>query len=254
VPRWIYTAIILVNLVMLVPPVLIARARVEKTRHPRIHIFPDMDHQASYKPQEHSPLFADGRAMRPHVAGTVARGQLQLDDHFYRGRTGDQWAETFPPQLLVDARFVERGRQRFQIYCSPCHGATGHGDGIVQRRSEALEQAWTVGDLGAAKPRAYPVGHIFNVITNGILTMPPYRSQIPVEDRWAIVAWVRALQYSQAAELATVPAPMQSELRATKPPPEPAGSGPGGTPGTTPGTKPGTKPEGGGAAPGEGGH
>lgn len=240
-PRWIYTAIILVNLVMLVPPVLIARARVQKTRHPRVHIFPDMDWQASYKPQEANPLFADGRAMRPPVAGTVARGDLDLDDHFHRGRTGDQWAETFPPQLLVDARFVDRGRQRFQIYCAPCHGATGHGDGIVQRRSEALEQTWTVGDLGAAKPRAYPVGQIFNVITNGILTMPPYRSQIPEEDRWAIVAWVRALQYSQAAELAKVPAPLRSELNASKPQPAPPGPGGGGT-----------KPGGGGNAPGGG--
>jgi len=252
VPRWIYTAIILVNLVMLVPPVLIARARVEKTRHPRIHIFPDMDHQKSYKPQEASPLFADGRAMRPPVAGTVARGELDLDDHFHRGRTGDRWAETFPPQLLVDARFVERGRERYQIYCAPCHGASGHGDGIVPRRSEALEQAWTVGDLSAAKPRAYPVGQIYNVITNGILTMPPYRSQIPEEDRWAIVAWVRALQYSQAAELAKLPAPRQSELQATKPPPEPAGGGAGGggaggggAGGGTP-AGPGTEPGGGG--------
>lgn len=228
-PRWIYTAIILVNLVMIVPPLLIARARVQKTRHPRIHIFPDMDHQASYKPQEHSPLFADGRAMRPHVAGTVARGQLDLDDHFHRGRTGDQWAETFPSQVLVDARFVERGRERYQIYCSPCHGASGRGDGIVARRSEALLQAWTIGDLSAEKPRGYPVGQIFNVITNGILTMPPYRSQIPEADRWAIVAWVRALQYSQAAELATLPAPRQAELRASKPEPPPTGgSGPGG--------------------------
>ncbi len=216
-PRWIYTAIILVNLLMLVPPVLIARARVQRTREPRIHLFHDMDNQRRFKAQSRNPLFADHRAMRPPVAGTIARGELKADDHFYRGRVGDEWAAVFPSQVTVDAAFIERGRNRFGVYCTPCHGISGHGDGIVARRSQALEQTWQILDLSTEKTRAYPVGQIFNVITNGILTMPPYRSQIPEEDRWAIVAWARALQFSQAAELASLPEVWQQELRKTKP-------------------------------------
>jgi mono/diheme cytochrome c family protein len=245
VPRWIYKAIILVNLLMLIPPVLIARSRTSRSRDARIHLFHDMDNQRRYEAQSPNPLFADGRAMRPPVPGTIARGELAADDHFHRGRRGDDWAATFPAQVTVDDALLVRGRERFGIYCTPCHGISGHGDGMVARRSNKLLQTWVIGDLAAQKARDYPVGQIFNIITNGTLTMPPYRSQIPEQDRWAIVAWVRALQYSQAAEFASLPEERQAELRAVKPPPAPAGGAApsGGTP-PKPGAAP-TKPSGG---------
>lgn len=220
-PRWIYSAIILVNLFFLIPPVMIARARVAKSREPRIHLFHDMDNQRRYAEQSHNPNFADGRAMRPPVPGTIARGELWADDHYYRGRVGDDWASGFPPNLAFTPEFVERGRQRYGIYCTPCHGNAGHGDGIVAKRTQYAEYgAWVVGDLNAEKARNYPVGHVFNIITNGINTMPSYRGAIPVEDRWAIIAWVRALQYSQAVEIASLPADVRADLQADKPGPE----------------------------------
>lgn len=202
-PRWIYTAIILVNMLMVIPPVLIFKNRAAKSRHPRVHLFHDMDNQKRYEPQAESSLFADGRTMRLPVAGTVARGELNRDDHLYRGIVGEDWAIGFPSQVTVDDAFLERGRERYGIYCTPCHGESGHGDGIIPRRTEVSDYGgWTVGDLAAEKARNYPVGHLFNILTNGINTMPPYRSQVSVEDRWAIVAWVRALQFSQAADFA----------------------------------------------------
>ena len=216
-PRWIYTAIILVNVLMIIPPVLIFQARSVKSRNPRIHLFPDMDHQKRFKAQSYNPLFADGRAMRPPVAGTIARGELHADDHFFRGRTGDAWATTFPRQLQITEEFVQRGRDRYAIFCTPCHGMSGHGDGMVKIRSEALEQTWDILDVSTEKARGYPVGHLYNIVANGINTMPGYRSQIPdVEDRWAIVAWVRALQYSQAVDVARLSPEDQTEMRARK--------------------------------------
>ena len=216
-PRWIYTAIIMVNLLMIIPPVLIFKARSEKSRNPRIHLFPDMDNQQRFKEQSENPLFADQRAMRLPVDGTVARGELYLDDHYYRGRTGDAWATTFPSQIAVNEAVLDRGRDRYGIYCTPCHGISGHGDGMVRARSLALEQTWDILDLNTQKARDYPVGHLFNAITNGINTMPSYRSAVTVEDRWAIVAWVRALQFSQAVEVSQVPPEVQGDLNASKP-------------------------------------
>lgn len=222
-PRWIYTAIILVNLVMVIPPVLIFKARASKSRNPRIHLFYDMDRQPRYLAQSTNPLFADGRAMRLPVPGTVAIGELNMGDHYYRGIVDGAWAKSLPSEVTVNSEFIERGRQRYRIYCTPCHGISGHGDGLVARRSTAIsmanpeEIAWTVADLTLEKTRQYPIGQIYNSITNGINTMPPYKASIPVRDRWAIAAWVRALQYSQSAELTSLPPDRQAKLAATKP-------------------------------------
>ena len=214
-PRWIYTAIILVNVLMIIPPVLIFQARSVKSRNPRIHLFHDMDHQKRFEEQSYNPLFADGRSMRPPVAGTVARGELHDDDHFFRGRVGDAWANTFPRQVEVTPELIQRGRDRYGIFCTPCHGISGHGDGMVKRRSEALEQTWDVLDVSTEKARGYPVGHLYNIVANGINTMPGYRSQIPdIEDRWAIVAWVRALQFSQSVPIAQLPPAEQGRMYA----------------------------------------
>jgi hypothetical protein len=116
---------------------------------------------------------------------------------------------------------LDRGQQRFNIYCAPCHGLDGYGDGTVARRAAQLKEGtWTPPlNYHTDQVRSRPVGHIFNTITNGIRTMPPYGSQIPVADRWAIVAWVRVLQASQDADLKSLPAAEQQTLEAHKPPP-----------------------------------
>ena len=203
-------AIIYITLILItaaaVPPALIAQARAVHSSKPRIHFVQDMDNQPRYEAQHANPLFADGRAMRPPVAGAVARGQLGADDHFERGIVADQWAVNFPARVPVTMELMQRGRERFGIYCQPCHGAAGYGDGMVNVRAMELLNLGTNGTVWVQPKsihdddvREQPVGQIFNNITNGVRTMPPYGPQIPVADRWAIVAYVRALQRSQNA-------------------------------------------------------
>lgn len=204
----IYATLILVLLAM-VPPALIARQRAVTFSKPRIHIIQDMDDQIKFKAQNGSPLFNDGRAMRPDVEGTVARGELRADDHFDRGVSGGQWATDFPAQIMVNMDLLRRGQERFGIYCQPCHGAAGYGDGIINERAMRLMEAPMFGNgttwvqpksVHEAAIREQPVGQTFNSITNGVRNMAGYAAQIPTEDRWAIVAYVKALQRSQHAE------------------------------------------------------
>lgn len=204
--QFIYITLILITLA-LIPPAIIARARAVNSPVPRIHLVQDMDNQPKYRAQHANPLFADGRAMRPPVEGTVARGKLDADDHFQRGIVREQWAVTFPSQVPVTMELMEYGQERFNIYCRPCHGAAGFGDGMVNKRAMELMNLGTNGtvwvqpkSLHEEQIRQQPVGQIFNSISNGVRTMPAYGPQIPVADRWAIVAYVRALQRSQNAE------------------------------------------------------
>lgn len=212
-PRWILPTLVILAALALVPLAMIARARSVNARQPRVHVIQDMDAQGKYKPQQRNPIFADGRAMRRPVAGTVARGQLDLDDHLQRGLVDGTYAETFPMELSVE--IVQRGRERYEIFCSPCHGLSGYGDGIVAvRADELLQGTWVPpSSFHAAPANTRQVGHIFNTITNGIRTMPAYGPQIPVEDRWAIVAYVRALQRSQLAAREDVPAQDRDQLQ-----------------------------------------
>jgi mono/diheme cytochrome c family protein len=212
-PRWIKYTIILLAALALIPPVLILRARTVKSTEPRIHPIQHMANQPRFKAQQVNPLFADHRAMRRPVAGTVALCDLQDDDHLYRGLVNGEWATSFP--MPVTSSFMRRGQQRFGIYCAPCHGLDGFGRGIVAVRAEELEEPTWVPPLSlqSDEVRERPVGHIFNTITNGIRTMPSYGSQIPVEDRWSIVAYVRALQRSQHARLEDVPPNIRDKLR-----------------------------------------
>lgn len=231
----IYIAMVLIILAM-IPPALIARTRAVRSDKRRIHLIQDMDNQGRFGPQQVNPIFADDRAMRPPVPGTVARGELNLDDHFNRGvirnapgsAGGVEWAADFPKQIIVDMDLMRRGRERFDIYCRVCHGDAGYGDGIVNKRAMELVNTGTNGtqwvqpkSLHEQAIREQPVGQIFNTITRGIRTMPSYESQIPVEDRWAIVAYVRALQRSQHAREDDVPAGVRSGLPIIKLPPEP---------------------------------
>jgi len=212
-PRWLmYFAVISVTLSW-VPVALIMRARVTTSSKPRIHIIPDMDNQPRYAAQSRNPLFADRRAMRPPVAGTVARGTVLGDPAFATGKLGDDWVTAIPAP--VDRPMLERGRQRYDIFCSPCHGLAGAGDGMVAKRAdELLEGTWTPPtSFHSDLLRERPAGHLFNTISNGIRNMPAYGPQIPVEDRWAIVAYVRALQRSQNATIDDVPEDIRAQLR-----------------------------------------
>lgn len=153
----------------------------------------DMRDQPRYEPLEESPFFGDSASARPRVADTVARGQLQLDDHLYAGRVNGQPAETFP--FTVTLSLLERGQERYDIFCTPCHGLVGDGQGVITDYGMPVPPSFHDPDL-----RAEPPGSYFTIITNGTRVMPPYGSRIPAADRWAIIAYIRALQLSQNAD------------------------------------------------------
>ena len=123
----------------LIPLSCVARARVTRTPLPRIHIVPDMDNQGKFQAQQSNPLFADGRAMRPPVPGTIALGELDEDEALHRGVQGGEYVTALPVPLTET--LLRRGRQRYDIFCSPCHGLAGYGDGMVARRADQLQQA-----------------------------------------------------------------------------------------------------------------
>jgi mono/diheme cytochrome c family protein len=222
----IYLGVIAIVLAM-VPPALIARARTAKTAARRIHFIQDMDNQARFRAQHANELFADGRAARPPVAGTVARGSDPVDTHFHTGVVtaatpdGRAWATTLPRRVERTMETLLRGQERFGIYCAPCHGASGYGDGPVHVRANTLMNNPAIGNgttwvqpksIHEATIREQPIGQVFNTITNGIRNMAGYASQIPADDRWAIAAYVKALQRSQNARPDDVPAGVRTGL------------------------------------------
>jgi hypothetical protein len=154
----------------------------------------DMYDQPRYEPLEKSDFFEDGRASRPLVAGTVARGELREDEALYTGKQDGQLVRDPPNSLEVDLAFIRRGQERFQIFCTPCHGQLGEGDGVIVRRGFRRPPTYHSNRL-----RGVPLGHFFDVMTNGFATMPDYAEMVPVRDRWAIAVYVRALQWSQYA-------------------------------------------------------
>lgn len=162
--------------------------RGSTSRRPPIHPNPNMDVQPKYKAQDSSGFFYDGATMRLPVAGTIARGEPFEDPALATGRLADgTFAETNP--LTGRAGLAERGRERYGIYCLPCHGENGNGRGMLYERS-GVESA----DLKEQRIVEQPDGQIFDVITNGLGLMSGYRYPIPPEDRWAILAYVRELQ------------------------------------------------------------
>jgi len=225
-----------------VPLVLVAKARMLKGDQPRVHLFLDMDNQARVNAQASSPIFADGRGMREPVAGTVAYGReveqgrvqpnadhVAADDHLYRGfrmvegEDGNMVPDYFdgiPEQLKVDTEFLKLGQTKYNINCAVCHGYSGYGDGMVHQRAQALMDSnletygsgWVaptslhddnIRNVNPDDPR--PDGHIYNTIRNGIRNMKGYGAHLTVEERWAIVAYVRALQTSQNPPTQAVP-------------------------------------------------
>jgi hypothetical protein len=166
----------------------------------------DMHDQPKYIPLRESTFFNDGRSARPLVAGTVARGQLHEDALLYTGKVDGADTVMFP--FPIDEGVMARGQERFNIYCSPCHGRTGAGDGMIVRRGYRRPPSYHDDRL-----RNAPIGHFFDVITNGFGAMPDHSAQIAVEDRWAIVAYIRALQLSEHATPADVPADQLERLK-----------------------------------------
>jgi mono/diheme cytochrome c family protein len=173
----------------------------------------DMHNQPKYIPLRESTFFPDERSARPLVTGTVARGQLRDDALLYTGKVNGADATVFP--FPITDRVMARGQERFNIYCSPCHGETGQGDGMIVRRGYRHPPTYHQDRL-----RDAPVGHFFDVITNGFGAMPDYAAQIRVDDRWAIIAYVRALQLSEHATIADVPADRRGSLDQPAAPPE----------------------------------
>jgi hypothetical protein len=170
----------------------------------------DMHDQPRYEPLEASDFFADGRASRPLVEGTVAQGQLRLDEHMYTGKINNVLADTLPVPLT--RQLMERGQERYNIYCSPCHDRAGSGQGIVVRRGFRRPSSFHIERL-----RQAPLGYFFEVMTDGFGAMMDYAAQVTPHDRWAIAAYIRALQLSQYATLADAPIEERQHLEELKP-------------------------------------
>jgi hypothetical protein len=164
----------------------------------------DMQNQPRMFPQRGTTLFADGRSVRPQVEHTVARGQLYEDEYFYTGLMNGKEADMlpFPATMTV----LARGQERFNVYCTPCHSRVGNGAGMIVQRGYK-----PAGNFHDAKRMSEPLSHYFYVMTNGFGAMPDYKAQITPEDRWAIAAYIRALQLSQNAKSSDVPAGTQVE-------------------------------------------
>jgi len=199
-PTFLYGVIVVTTILALIPLALIAKARATKSNKPHYHIFEDMDFQPKAKSDAPFDAFADGRANRGEIAGTVARGSRNDDTAFHYGLQNGQWLTGWPsvPTVQPTPELMKRGQARYDIYCAPCHGFDGQGHGTVPERVKES------GGLYAPQNLVDPVkgvveqpnGQLFNTISNGRNTMLGYAGQIPVADRWAIILYVRALQRS----------------------------------------------------------
>ena len=240
-PFWMLALVLIFTVLTWVPLAIIARARVTPSNRPRLALIQDMDNQTKGLAQARSVLFEDARVMRPPVPGTIARGELHEDKAYElgysavttdkEGKPAVEYVGVIPDEVTVDRALVERGRVEFNVYCSPCHGYDARGTGRVNQRAMDLAKN-PAGGLGTgwvsasnlmqwdenAKalqygPEAYPDGKLYSVIRNGIRNMPAYGSQIDIHDRWAIVAYVRALQLAQHAPANAIPAEKRDLLK-----------------------------------------
>lgn len=190
--------------------VLLAGCRGRQSEAPPIHPHLSMDFQEKFQAQTYNPLFEDKASMRKPPTGTVARGQLRENSKLFEGRTANgEYVERIP--VAVNRAVLERGQDRYNVYCAPCHGKSGNGNGIIMK-----------GDYGYTPASSYHVdrlrqvsdGYLYDVITNGIRNMPAYAQQIPVKDRWAIVSYIRALQRSQYAKPENLPESIKARIEA----------------------------------------
>ena len=199
----------------------------------------DMQDQPKMKPYRGTSFFGDGTSMRQPIDGTIPRGQLRSNTEYFTGKkanapratatpatqqpTASAQANTYPDDIdtfpfPVTKEVVDRGRERYEIFCTACHGLTGNGDGMIVRRG--FRRAASFND---DRLRQAPVGHFFDAITNGWGAMPSYASQIPVQDRWAIITYIRALQLSQQNNAAASASPAPQTSPAASPTPSTAG-------------------------------
>jgi mono/diheme cytochrome c family protein len=190
----------------------LAGCSVSGSKNTPVVIITDMDYQGRFEPQGdrtfngEKPIFSDARASRRPVDGTVAKGMLVDDESFSTGVLDNMYIGRNP--VKVDAALLTHGQRRFNTYCSPCHDQTGQGRGMVAQRA-----TWIPTNLQEPRVKDMNDGEIFNVMTNGRRSMPPYRFQVSDRDRWAIVAYVRALQRTSLATEAEVPEDKRSELK-----------------------------------------
>jgi cytochrome c553 len=164
-----------------------------------------MANQPKYDPLEPSDFFADGMSARPRIPGTVARGELDVDSFLVTGKINNADGDGFP--FPITMAVMNRGQERFNIYCSPCHGREGDGNGMIPSRGLRRPPSYHTEALRNAK-----TGHFFDVMTNGFGAMPTYAPQIPVNDRWAIIAYIRALQLSQNGTINDLPPAQRAQL------------------------------------------
>jgi hypothetical protein len=164
----------------------------------------DMHNQPKFIPQRGTDFYADGRSARPQVENTVARGQLHEDAYFYTGMQDGKEGNAMPFPVTMEV--LERGQERYNIYCTPCHSRVGNGAGMMVQRGYR-----PAGNFHTPRLLAAPLGHVFAVMTNGYGAMPDYAAQVAPQDRWAIVAYIKALQLSQNAKSSDVAAGAQVE-------------------------------------------
>jgi hypothetical protein len=167
-----------------------------------------MQDQPKFIPQRGTDFYTDGRSARPQVENTVARGQLHGDAYFYTGMQGGKEGEAMPFPVTMEV--LERGQERYNVYCTPCHSRVGNGEGMIVQRGYAK-----AGDFHTTRLETAPLGHFFDVMTNGYGAMPDYSAQLTPTDRWAVVAYIRALQLSQNAKPGDVASGEQVQSLAT---------------------------------------
>ncbi len=215
-PRPIFRVGMILFLLGLIPLAFAVKSRHSTSSQPRWHFWRDMDFQPVVRAQRASAFFPDGRALRPQVEGTLAREQADKDPHLNQGKVNGKLVTTFPKAVLpLSMEMMVRGRDRFNTYCAPCHGRDGKGKGLVATRASSLgEGTWVPpSNLTDARIAKMPVGEIYQTIRYGVRNMPKYGPQIEVRDRWAIVAYIRALQRSQNASIKDVPEADRGKLK-----------------------------------------
>jgi mono/diheme cytochrome c family protein len=181
--------------------------RGQVSEEPPIHLNPNMDDQEKYTPQNVGAFFADSASMRVPDAGTIAYGFLHDDEIYFTGKDKNgKFVKEAP--VMVTKPLLKRGQQRFDIYCSPCHSRVGDGRGIMVNRGYVPPPSFHTDRI-----RELPDGHLFDVISNGIRNMPSYKHQVNVDDRWAIVAYLRAMQRSHQATIDDIPVELRDDVK-----------------------------------------
>lgn len=253
-PKALVFGAIMLGSVLVVPPVAIAKHRWVEKRIPKVHWIQDMDFQTKFKTQKANKFFADGRSMRQEVVGAIARGGLEDDDRLFKGLEFDDgslekllnappappaapqpaaadgappaqapdpldalpWVKTAPIPVTLET--LKRGEERYNIYCSVCHGLAGDGDGLVTLRAMELQQGTWIKPVSyhTENVRNQPIGKLFNSVTHGVRKMSPMGDVVTVQDRWAILLYMRALQKTRTGDSADVPADVLPELKDVK--------------------------------------